>query len=76
MDLTDSAYTEDELKAFLQNREASQLHILMTQKNLSLDFCLDYILNEKYSLSDRDEYLDINDVIRLQPHLKNKIKFV
>lgn len=75
MELTNKIYTEDELKSFLKDLKVSQLHVLMTQKNLSLDFCLDYILNEKYSISDRDEYLDINDVLKHQPHLKEKIKY-
>jgi len=62
-------FTEDELVDMLKERTVSQLTVIMTQKGLSMDFCLDYILEEKYSLSERDEYLDVWDVFRHQKHL-------
>ena len=44
--------------------------ILMTQKNLSADFCARYILNEAYHISYEDRYeIDIDLVLRLQPQL-------
>ena len=65
-------YSEEELKDLLINLKVSQTHILLTQKELSAEFCRDYLLNEDYSIYDRDEYLDIYDILRYQPHLKKE----
>ncbi len=62
-------YTEEELKQLLIELKVSQTHILLTQKNLSGDFCREYLLDEQYSIYDRDEYLDIYDILKYQPHL-------
>lgn len=76
MDLTGKNYTEEELIKLIVNLQVSQKHVLCSQKNLSFDFCIDYILNERYSLSDADEYLDIVDVSKSQPHLKERIDLI
>jgi len=60
---------ENELIELLENCKISQTIILQKYKNLSVDFCKKYILNEDYSLTDKDNYLDINDVIYYQHHL-------
>lgn len=62
-------YTEEELKQLLIELKVSQTHILLTQKKLSGDFCREYLLDEQYSIYDRDEYLDIYDILKYQPHL-------
>ena len=47
--------------------------ILMTQKNLSADFCARYILNEEYHISYEDRYeIDIDLVLRSQPQLSRE----
>lgn len=65
-------YSEEELKDLLINLKVSQTHILLNQKGLSAEFCRDYLLNEDYSIYDRDEYLDIYDILKYQPHLKEE----
>jgi len=47
--------------------------ILMTQRNLSADFCARYILNEEYHISYEDHYsVDIDLVLRSQPQLSRE----
>jgi len=47
--------------------------ILMTQRNLSADFCARYILNEAYHISYEDHYeIDIDLVLRSQPQLSRE----
>jgi hypothetical protein len=60
---------EDELIELLENFKISKTIILQKYKNLSADFCKKYILNEDYSLTDKDSYLDLNDIMYYQPHL-------
>ena len=47
--------------------------ILMTQKNLSAEFCARYILNPEYHISYEDHYgIDIDLVLRLQPQISRE----
>ena len=47
--------------------------ILITQRNLSADFCARYILNEAYQISYEDHYeIDIDLVLRSQPQLSRE----
>jgi hypothetical protein len=47
--------------------------ILITQRNLSADFCARYILNEAYHISYEDYYeIDIDLVLRSQPQLSRE----
>ena len=48
--------------------------ILITQKNLSADFCARYILNPEYHISYEDHYeIDIDLVLRSQPQLSREV---
>ena len=62
-------FSEDELAKMIKDLSVWQSTVLYTQKGLSADFCCDYIMNEEYSLTDHDEYLDVYDVLRHQTHL-------
>lgn len=47
--------------------------ILMTQKNLSAEFCARYILNPEYHISYEDHYgIDIDLVLRSQPQISRE----
>ena len=47
--------------------------ILITQRNLSADFCARYILNEAYHISYEDYYeIDMDLVLRSQPQLSRE----
>lgn len=52
----------------------SLLDILKTQK-LTADFCVKYILNTDFQLSNEDQKIDMELVIYLQPHI-SRIEFV
>ncbi len=43
--------------------------ILKTQC-LDIDFVINYILNKEYQYMQNEEDIDIHDIIRYQPHLK------
>lgn len=62
-------FSEEELTEMIKDLSVRQSTVLYTQKGLSVDFCCDYIMNEKYSMTDHDEYLDVYDVLRHQTHL-------
>jgi hypothetical protein len=63
-------YNEKELIKMIENLEVTQMNVLITQQNLSIEFCRNYILNEEYSITDEDSYIDIYDVIKYQQHIK------
>ena len=50
--------------------ELSLVDILKNKKNLSLNFVVNYILNEKYCGMSEEFDIDISKVITYQPHLK------
>lgn len=48
----------------------SLIDILKTQI-LTADFCVKYILNNKFKLADEDQYITLDLVKQLQPHLSD-----
>lgn len=46
----------------------SLFDILKTQR-LTADFCVKYILNTNYQITDEEETITIQDVVRFQPHI-------
>ena len=51
------------------------LDILKTQK-LTCDFCIKYILNTNYQITEDEEKITIADVIKFQPHISKYELFV
>lgn len=51
------------------------LDILKTQK-LTCDFCVKYILNTNYQITEDEEKITIADVIKFQPHISKYELFV
>ena len=48
----------------------SQYHtILIKTQTLTIPFCADYILNEKYQILNNEKYIDLSDIKKTQPHL-------
>jgi hypothetical protein len=45
--------------------------IVQTQKNLSYNFVINYILNDDYQDDEKDSNLTISYVAHCQPHLKD-----
>jgi hypothetical protein len=67
-DLYLHTFTEDELINSIDHLTVRR--ILYTQKNLSVHFVCNYILNPDHQFEDSDKSLDIDDVMFFQPHLK------
>ena len=67
-DLYKNKYDYETLKANIY--AVSLLDILKTQ-TLSADFCIKYILNKDFQLSEEDELITIDLVKKLQPHILN-----
>jgi hypothetical protein len=68
IDIYNNSYSIEELTDIIKNTNISQTAILTHQK-LTPEYCINYILNEDYSLFDCDRYLDINDILTFQPHI-------
>lgn len=70
-DLYKQNYSYEILKANIY--VVSLLDILKSQK-LTLEFCVKYILNKHYQLTEEENNITLNDVLFFQPHiLKNDI---
>jgi transposase len=67
-DLYSNQYEYETLKANIY--AVSLLDILKTQK-LTAEFCVKYILNENFQLSDEDQTITIEMIKLYQPHIQN-----
>lgn len=67
-DLRKKKYSIDVLEKNINNLSISV--ILKTQK-LTPEFCVKYILNEKYASCVEETYICDFDVIKRQPHIKS-----
>ena len=65
-DLYKNLYPREVLKANIY--AVSLLDILKTQK-LDADFCVKYILNSDFQLSDEDQQITVETVKEFQPHV-------
>ena len=65
-------YPENVLIDLIKYGNVRLTHILWSQKNLSFDFCIDYITNDDYAMDVEDTYNDWYDCLKAQPHLKNE----
>jgi hypothetical protein len=69
LDLSNNQY---DLKTLKENIYAlNLLDILKTQK-LTAEFCVKYILNNKYQLTKEEESITIDQVFFLQPHINKE----
>jgi len=69
VDLKTQHYTQDILKYNIY--KLSLWEILRTQK-LTAEFCVKYILNNDFQLTEEDEKISVNDVLKLQPHISEE----
>ena len=65
-------YKIEELEYIVENAQVSLKSILITQE-LTVNFCKKYLLdkNNKYSIKDADNNINIYDILYYQSHLKN-----
>jgi hypothetical protein len=66
LDLYNNQYDYDTLKTNIYS--VRLIDILKTQK-LTADFCIKYILNTDFQLSDEDQTITIDIVKKYQPHI-------
>lgn len=64
-----SNYSETENQLIQQIDSLDLLNILRTYNNLSFEFVINYILNEKYQNSRKEKAITIDTVVNYQPHL-------
>lgn len=67
-DLYNNQYDYETLKTNIY--AVSLFDILKTQK-LNAEFCVKYILNENFQLSEEDQNITLDMVLIYQPHIKN-----
>lgn len=69
-------YSETENQLIQQIDSIDLLSILRTCNNLSFEFVINYILNEKYQKTRKEKDITIDTVANYQPHLIPKINQV
>lgn len=70
-DLYKQNYSYEILKA---NIYAVSLFDILKSQKLTLEFCVKYILNKDYQLTEEENNITLNNVLFFQPHiLKNDI---
>lgn len=67
LDLRNKKYTLDELYI---NAKHLSIATLLKWQTLDANFCKEYILNEEYQSVEEQYMVDINYVLKMQPHLK------
>lgn len=70
-DLELKKYDEKVLRHNMEKGRISPYKVLKTQKNLSNEFIVYYILNEKYAVFREDYDITINKVVGLFPNFAN-----
>ena len=71
IDLNNNKYDEKTLEYNMERGTIYPYTVLKTQKNLSNEFIVEYILNEKYAVFREDFDITINKVIGLFPNFAN-----
>lgn len=57
-----------------KNIDNLSLKKLLNTQILTLEFCEKYLLNpEKYGMCIEDDYITMEDILRYQPHLNDKL---
>ena len=72
LDLKNNKYSMDVLR---ENIYATGLIEILQTQTITEEFAVNYILNERFQLSDDEEKISIDYVLKLQPHL-NKEKLL
>ncbi len=77
MDLPKNEQYNDTERELIKNINSLDLcEILKNVDNLSFDFIINYILNDKYQKSRKEKEITLDTVANYQPHLIPKIKEV
>ena len=68
-----NTYTVQELE-LIKNIDKLDLLSVLRNNKLSLDFCINYILNEEYQTTRKERDITIDTIANYQPHLYEEIK--
>jgi hypothetical protein len=69
LDLHNKQYDMNVLK---ENIYAHNIWDILKTQVLTKEFCVKYILNKNYQLTEEEEKITFKDVLRLQPHIDKK----
>ena len=67
---TDLYQNNYDIQTLIDNISSLSLITILRTQYLTYDFCINYLLNEKYQIIEEEKYLDIFDVCSHQTHLK------
>lgn len=67
-------YSEIEIELINNIETEDMLDIIKKHENLSFDFIINYILNDKYQQTRKEKNITIETVVNYQPHLLSKFK--
>jgi hypothetical protein len=67
---TDLYKNNYDIQTLIDNISALSLITILRTQHLTYEFCINYILNEKYQIIEEEKYIDIFDVCIHQKHLK------
>lgn len=70
-DLYKNHYDMEVLEYNMLRRNIRQWDVMITQ-DLTPEFCVKYLLDEKYSISDKERYICNVTVLNWQPHISEK----
>ena len=70
-DLYNNYYDIQTLEYNMLERNIRQWDVMVTQ-DLTPDFCVTFLLDEKYSISDKERYICNLTVLNWQPHISEK----
>jgi hypothetical protein len=69
LDLDNKQY---DMRTLKENIYAVSLWDILKTQKLTKEFCVKYILNKNYQMTDEDEKITIQEVLKLQPDIDKK----
>ena len=69
LDLQNKQYSMQTLK---ENIYAHNIWDILKTQILTKEFCVKYILNKNYQMTEEEEKITFKDVLKLQPHIDKK----
>lgn len=71
-DLKNNKY---DIKILEENINNLELDVILTTQTLTLDFIVDFILNEKYQETIKEKDIDLYTILNDQPHISKEELF-
>lgn len=69
-DLFTNKYSIKQLEREIKNNSSNlNLYNILYTQYLTPDFCIEYLLSEKYASTVEEKYISIDDIIINQPHI-------